>query len=112
MSMISAQCDRLRDAANALQEIIDDFNKGNRGFTYSGIVSTMHYAINSLRSAADTIWELRNKLSGMVDEREKITALEGENQKLRELAQYILDEGYGDDWFVVKAEEIGMKARY
>ena len=35
-----------------------------------------------------------------------------ENAKLRELVQYILDENYGDDWFCMKAEEIGLEARY
>lgn len=85
MSMISAQCDKLRDAANALQEIIDDFNKVNRGFTYSGIVSTLHYAINGLRSAADTIKSLSDNLSDMVDCRERARALERENQALRDL---------------------------
>ena len=35
-----------------------------------------------------------------------------ENAKLRELVQYILDESYGDDWFVVKAGELGFEANY
>lgn len=34
-----------------------------------------------------------------------------ENDKLRELVQYILDENYGDDWFYIKAKEIGLEAR-
>lgn len=38
--------------------------------------------------------------------------LSTENAKLRELVQYILDEGYGDDWFGEKAEELGFKANY
>lgn len=40
------------------------------------------------------------------------SVLVAENKKLRELVQYILDENYGDDWFSMKAEEIGLEARY
>jgi len=35
-----------------------------------------------------------------------------ENAKLRELVQYILDESYGDDWFDMKAYELGFEANY
>lgn len=35
-----------------------------------------------------------------------------ENAKLRELVQYILDESYGDDWFDIKAKELGFEANY
>ena len=36
-----------------------------------------------LRSAANTIWELRNKLAGTVDQSEEIERLEDENARLR-----------------------------
>lgn len=42
----------------------------------------------------------------------KAARFEAENAKLSELVQYILDERYGDDWFVEKAEELGFKANY
>lgn len=35
-----------------------------------------------------------------------------ENAKLRELVQYICDEGYGDDWFVEKAAALGIEGHY
>ena len=38
--------------------------------------------------------------------------LETENEKIRELVQYILDESYGDDWFATKAMELGFEANY
>lgn len=43
---------------------------------------------------------------------EEYSGLQSENAKLRELVQYILDESYGDDWFVVKAGELGFEANY
>jgi len=41
-----------------------------------------------------------------------LALLEAENAKLRELVQYILDESYGDDWFDMKAYELGFEANY
>ena len=55
MSMLSSQCDTLRVAADALEDegVIPDCAK-------------------LMRDAADTIWELRNKLAGTVDKSEEI----------------------------------------
>ena len=83
MSMLSAQRDELRKCADALQDAIDNLNSGR--ITYKGLTDAMYYGINDLRSAADTIWELRNKLCDMVDARERVRMLEPENAKLREL---------------------------
>ena len=38
--------------------------------------------------------------------------LERENAKLRELVQYIYDEGYGDYWFAEQAAELGFEPNY
>lgn len=78
MSMISSQCDKLRETASKL----DSYD------AYGNIASM-------LREAADTIWQLRNKCSSLVDGRERlfranvekngeILRLVGENAKLRE----------------------------
>lgn len=42
----------------------------------------------------------------------KIRELEDENAQLRELVQYICDENYGDYWFDVKANKLGISAHY
>lgn len=64
--MISAQCDELR----AMSESV-------------GLA--MPQAATLMMEAADTIWELRCKLGGMVDMRERARLAEAENAKLREL---------------------------
>lgn len=50
------------------------------------------------------------------EEQEQVTRifkqLQEENDKLRELVQYIVDECYGDDWFSEQAELLGIKAKY
>ena len=83
MSMLSAQRDELCKCADALQDAIDNLNLGH--ITYEGLTDAMHYGINDLRYAADTIWELRNKMCDMVDARERARVLESENDRLREL---------------------------
>lgn len=67
MSMLSAQCDELRWLADNLEE--HD--------------SHMDEYVQAMRSAAVTIWELRNKMCDMVDERERARVFESENAKLR-----------------------------
>ena len=53
------------------------------------------------------------QLLDMCDELDaKFSDLKNENAKLRELVQYILDESYGDDWFDMKAYELGFEANY
>ena len=76
MSMLSAQCDELREVATRYDEL------------QVGAVKAVTMPSNMgsiLREAADTIWELRCKLSDMVDERERARVAEAENAKLREL---------------------------
>lgn len=68
MSMISSQRDTLLVMADALEEEYPSFAR-------------------EVRRAADTIWELRNKLAGTVDQSERIAELEDENAKLRELTK-------------------------
>lgn len=79
MSMLSAQCDELRAMAESV-----------------GLA--MPQAATLMMEAADTIWELRNKCSNLVDEREtaernrtrnarEYARLCHENDKLRELVR-------------------------
>ena len=67
MSMISAQCDRLRELAIRANELHE------------------YEMERELDQAADTIWELRCKLAGMVDMSERARLAEVENAKLRTL---------------------------
>lgn len=69
MSMISSQRDTLLVMADALEEEYPSFAR-------------------EVRRAADTIWELRNKLAGVVDQRERIAELEDENAKLRKAMDF------------------------
>ena len=69
MSMISSQVGELRFMAHMLD------TDGHPSFALE------------VRRAADTIWELRNKLAGTVDQSERIIELEDENAKLRKLAR-------------------------
>lgn len=81
MSMLSAQCYELRKCADALQDAIDSLSLGR--VTYDGLTDALHYGINDLRSAANVIWELRNKMSDMVDQRLEVDRLKAETAKLR-----------------------------
>ena len=73
MSMISAQCDELRKTADELQSLIDN----GHNYTWSGFFSTLHYAQQELRSAADIIWELREMAQKeSAEHAERIVALE------------------------------------
>lgn len=82
MSMLSAQCDELRIMAN-ISELPDGVRL-------------------ALRQAADTIWELRCKLNDEQDENTRLRScltdaaenarlIMGENAKLRELVEDMLD---------------------
>lgn len=81
MSMLSAQCYELRKCADALQDEIDSLSLGR--ITYDGLTDALHYGINDLRSAANVIWELRNKMSDMVDQKLEVDRLKAETAKLR-----------------------------
>lgn len=83
MSMISTQCDELRKTADELQDVLDN----GHNYTWSGFYSTLRYAQQELRSAADTIWELRCKLSGVVDQSEEIERLKVDNARLRQITK-------------------------
>ena len=85
MSMMSATCDRLRERAKVLRQ---------------GRWSDGAEDAKTMEDAADIIWELRNKLAGMVDEREtternrvrnarEYARLCHENDALRELVDYM-----------------------
>ena len=71
MSMISSRCDELRETADELDERAKLYAPTGRN-----VLSPM------LRSAADTIWELRCKLAGVVDQSDEIERLKDENAKL------------------------------
>lgn len=64
MSLISSQVGELRFMAHMLD------TDGHPSFA------------REVRRAADTIWELRNKLAGTVDQSERIAELETENENL------------------------------
>ena len=81
MSMISAQCDELRNLALWLD---DEF--------YDAEAS-------KVRQAADTIWELRCKLAGVVDQQGEIERLKNENARLRELLSQALAAHELDTFF-------------
>ena len=95
MSMISAQCDELRDAADELQNLIEN----GHNYTWSGFYSTLRYAQQRLRGAADTIWELRCKLADVVDQQGEIERLKNENARLRELLSQALAAHELDTFF-------------
>ena len=76
MSMISAQCNELRETADELDERAKAY-----GPSVHDVISPM------LRRAADTIWELRCKLADVVDQQGEIERLEAENERLRKLAE-------------------------
>ena len=68
MSMLSAQCDRLRETA----ELVEDHG---RFVGFGGSISTdplMVDAAKEMRDAADTIWQLRNDCVELRDENEKL----------------------------------------
>jgi len=85
MSMISAQCDVLRDAADELARVTNGIRSGVPASTWHGMTYVFDNAAHWLRQAADTILELRCKL---VDQSEEIKRLESENAKLRELVAH------------------------
>ena len=100
MSMLSSQRNRLLFLANELE---------SRHFN-------MNEYANAMRRAADTIWELRNKLAGTVDQSEEIERLKAENAKLRELVYDMLEDeerGHNDeptfDGHVVRACKLGVE---
>ena len=82
--MISYQCDELRKAADELQ----GFEGNIHNFTLSEFYSTSRHTQQVLRSAADTIWELRNKLAGTVDQSEEIERLKRENAELKKAMDF------------------------
>lgn len=54
-------------------------------------------------------YTLCERIDELCAENERLRA---ENAKISELVQYILDEGYGDEWFGKKADELGFKANW
>ena len=90
MSMLSAQCDRLRKMAELVE------GHGKVGFGDLIITDPLMVdAAKEMRDAADTIWQLRNdcvELRGQMDNAKhdlsvfsgRIAALAGENRKLRD----------------------------
>lgn len=106
MSMISAQCDELRQMADGQ--------------------ATFHDAREVMLEAADTIWELRCRLVDAEDRVRKSVELcklcerEAENAKLRELCKRVLKNcydayeqvwGWDDDWVILcdEARELGVE---
>ena len=98
MSMLSAKRDELRWLADNLEE--HDIH--------------MDEYVQAMRSAADTIWELRNKLCGVVDQQDEIDQLCAENAKLRDAmlsdakkhALHHMDEDELRIWATQQAETI------
>lgn len=84
MSMISAQCDELRGMADELAMVTKAIHSGVPASTWRGMTYVFEDSARSLRRAADTIWELRCKLAGVVDQCEEVERLKAENAKLRD----------------------------
>jgi len=87
MSMISRQCDELRDKAKLLRMLA----KGLEApyvvpSTKQLMAMAMYDSATRMEGAADTIRELREKFSGTVDERERVWELQTESDSLRDLA--------------------------
>lgn len=93
MSMISAQCDVLRDAADELAKVTNGIRSGVPASTWHGMTYVFDNAAHRLRQAADTIWELRCKPASAVDQQKEIERLKAENEKLRELVLDIWSDG-------------------
>ena len=86
MSMISSQCDELREKAKLLRGHVDGLSAPYViPSTKELMALTMLDSADRMERAADTIWELRCKLAGVVDQSDKIERLKDENTKLREL---------------------------
>lgn len=87
MSMISSQCDELMDKAKLLRMHAEGLGAPYVvPSTKELMAMAMFDSATRMERAADTIWELRNKLAGVVDERERVRALQAENDALRDLA--------------------------
>lgn len=102
MSMISAQCDELRDVADDLDRVTNGICSGVPASTWHGMTYVFDSASKSLRQAADTIWELRCKLADVVDQQGEIDRLKAENAQLRELTKdacTVLRNHYNKEWF-------------
>ena len=87
MSMINGQCDELREKAKLLRMLA----KGLEApyvvpSTKELMAMAMFDSATRMEGAADTIWEMRNKLASVVDERERVWELQTENDALRDLA--------------------------
>ena len=84
MSMLSAQCDELREVADEVSKL---------EYTDKVSVPWMRNKLAPmLRTAADTIWELRCRLADMVDMRERARLAEAENAKLVEIIDSMLTD--------------------
>ena len=86
MSMLSSKCDGLRDRAHELRMFADGLSAPYIvPSTKETMGLSMQSAATELERAADTIWELRCKLAGVVDQQDEIERLQSENAKLRKL---------------------------
>lgn len=96
MSMISAQCDELRERAKELRNLAPDPDVPYLvPSTKETMALAMRSAASEMEDAADTIWQLRCRLVDAEDRMRKSGKLcklcerEVENAKLRELLDYM-----------------------
>lgn len=102
MSILSAQCERLRSLANNLRQT----SRGHKEY------------ISAMRDAADTIWKLRNTNLDTANENDDLKA---ENRQLRELVYDmwgLIDRGglTTGAWgpcqeFLVRMKALGIEAK-
>ena len=88
MSMISSQCDELREKAKLLRGHVDGLSAPYViPSTKELMALTMLDSADRMEQAADTILELRCKLAGVVDQSDEIERLKAENTELRRLVR-------------------------
>lgn len=88
MSLLSNQCDELRNRAGTLRAFTSSI--GNETAR-----NTMVIAATEMLEAADTIWELRCKMAGMVDQCDEIERLAVENIRMRQLVARMYRDMHG-----------------
>ena len=103
MSVIGNQCDELRDRAGTLRTFAESIGD-------EAVRNTMVIAAEEMFEAADTTWELRCKLSGVVDQRDEIKRLRAEIWEQKQTIEHQRRENvdWGDQYHSLAAENIRM----
>lgn len=109
--MISDQCDKLRDMADELARVTKGIRSGVPASTWRGMTYVFEDAARSLRGAADTIWELSCKLSGVVDQRDEIKRLRAEIWEQKQTIEHQRRENvnWGEQYHSLAVENIRIR---